>query len=169
MFNSNRWSTYVLFGALAACSGYTYAEEAAPLGAVRMSVMTMLQSETKIALLEQMARERKATGQQPIASSGASAVHQAPISMQPIEKPKDEPEVIKPKVSTAEVMGIWGLGDRLLADVRIDGKTLRFQRGSRYPQGYGSNSPYTLVSIQTPCVTYLEKGVARKLCIDNSN
>lgn len=169
MFNSIHWSACVLLGALAVPTCYASSADIDTLEGIQMSVMSMLQSETKIAVIEQLERERKATGRQPVTSS-SPAVHQEPRIEPPIVKaPESQTESTKPKVSTAEVMGIWGLGDRLMADVRIDGQTLRFQRGSRYPQGYGAGSPYTLISILTPCVKYSEKGVARTLCIDNRN
>lgn len=167
MFNSNRWSTCVLLGALAVPTCYAYSADIEPLEGIQMSVIAMLQSETEIAVIEQVERERKATGRQSITSS-SPAVHQEP-RMEQLKAPDAQTEPTKPAVSTAEVMGIWGLGDRLMADVRINGQTLRFQRGSRYPQGYGAGSPYTLISILTPCVKYSEKGVARTLCIDNRN
>lgn len=165
MCNSHRRSTGVLLTFITLWTGHALAENTGPLGEVKGSVMAMIQSETRIAMFEQQERERKVLG-----GPVVPAVSQPSTKAEPIVKaPEENPQPTKPKISTAEVVGIWGLGDRLLADVRIDGQTLRFQRGSRYPQGYGSGSPYTLVSIQTPCVTFADKGVARKVCIDNIN
>lgn len=162
MFNSCCWSARILVGALAISAFSAHADEATSLVEVRSSVMSMVQSETRIAVFEQLQRERKALGQ-PSMPLGATAAPVEPI----VTEPKQVAETQKPTVR--EVVGIWGLGDNLSADVRIDGKTLRFQRGTRHPLGYGPGSGYTLVSIKTPCVTYVEKGTVRKVCVDNTN
>jgi len=139
------------------------------LDEIESTVMSMLESETKIAAIEQMQRERKALGQVPVSAAPvfSSGVKSAPIMTPPdteaVAKKSEQP---KPKVKDAKVLGIFGLGESLTANVRIDGVTLQFRRGSRYPIGYSDNSPYTLISIKTPCVKYADNGVAQTVCID---
>lgn len=55
-----------------------------------------------------------------------------------------------------EVLGIFGLGDNLLADVAIDGTRVRFKRGQSAPLGVSDSYPYRLVSIKVPCVKIAE-------------
>ncbi len=164
MFNKQVIGALVLVSVCAAPLAYAEVSEDA-LVQVQSTVMDMLQSETKIAAIEQLERERKAMGLQITGVATPSVVgSQQPLMTPPDSSASAEPE--KPKVKEARVLGIWGLGDNLTADVRIEGKTLRFQRGVRYPRGYGADSPYTLIAIKTPCVKYAEQGVAQTLCID---
>lgn len=168
MFDRKRGSCCVLLGVLSMYCGSAWSDASA-LDEVKVSVMAMLDNETKMAQMEQAERERKALGLQSKAFGPTNNSPSAALSEPIVAAPKEHDAPPPPKVSMPEVVGIWGLGDRLMADVRINGSTIRFQRGARYPQGYGQGSPYTLVSIQTPCVTFLDKGVSRKVCIDSIN
>ena len=51
-----------------------------------------------------------------------------------------------------EVLGIFGIGENLLADVAIDNAKVRFKRGQPNPLGAGRDYPYRLISINVPCV-----------------
>lgn len=168
MFSNTIWGTAVLFGALALSPGIVVAANSSDVDELQNTVMDMLQRETKIALIEQLDRERKATGHQ-TAGTLSSTVRQEPRMEPPANEPlpSKAPELEKPKASSPKVLGIYGLRETLTADVRVDGQTLRFQRGSRFPKGYNSTSPYTLISIQTPCVTFADKEVTRTACVDD--
>jgi hypothetical protein len=83
------------------------------------------------------------------------------------------PEVEAPKTVVVpvrmEVLGIFGLGDNLLADVAIDNSKVRFKRGQSVPLGAGSNYPYRLVSINIPCVKIVEVNkTEHNVCLSKS-
>lgn len=167
MFNKMQWGTFVLVGAFA--SPYGYADvPGSSLDTVENTVMGMLASETRIAANEQAQRERKALDEAFSTQSGQPA---RVASRETVSAPQkaDATQKQEPVVRDIQVVGIYGLRDTLTAEMRIDGETLRFQRGLRYPKGYGSSSPYTLISINTPCVKFAEKGVAHTVCIDGVN
>lgn len=71
------------------------------------------------------------------------------------DKPESPPEPIVVPV-TLEVLGIFGLGHNLMADVAINGSRVRFKRGQLHPVGVAPSFPYTLVSIKTPCVKVID-------------
>lgn len=164
MFNKLQWSTFVLFGALASPYGYADVPGSA-LDTVENTVMGMLASETRIAANEQAQRERKALGEG-ISSQSAQPARVAPMETPSAPQQAEITQKQEPVVRDIQLVGIYGLRETLTAEVRIDGETLRFQRGLRYPKGYGTNSPYTLISINTPCVKYVEKGAPHTVCID---
>lgn len=86
--------------------------------------------------------------------------------VQEVEQPKTAP--LTPPVRL-EVLGIFGLGDSLLADVAIDNARVRFKRGKRFPLGAGANFPYQLVSIKIPCVKLIDAGkTEHNVCLSNS-
>lgn len=131
------------------------------------TVMEMAQRETRIAELEQLARERKAVGLQAVTSPPVASLTQQPVMTSPDDGQASlEPKQIAPKVKAVTVLGIFGLGTNLVADLRIDDRKIRFQRGYRYPLGEDSSSAYTLIYIKTPCVKYVDSGVTQTVCID---
>lgn len=76
----------------------------------------------------------------------------SPTTMEAISTPKTDttaPEVAPVRI---EVLGIFGLGENLLADVAIDNAKVRFKRGQQNPLGAGRDYPYRLISINVPCV-----------------
>lgn len=167
MLNKLQWSTCVLLGALASSHGYADVP-GSDLDTVENTVMNMLASETRIAANEQAQRERKALGDASSLSNGQPA-RVAPVETVNATQRVDDAKKQEPIIRDVQVVGIYGLRETLTAEVRIDGETLRFQRGLRYPKGYGSTSPYTLISINTPCVKYAEKGAPHTVCIDGMN
>lgn len=82
-----------------------------------------------------------------------------------------EVEPTKPVVIPVrmEVLGIFGLGDNLLADVAIDNSRLRFKRGQSAPLGASADYPYRLVSINVPCVKIAEANkTEHNICLSKS-
>ena len=81
-----------------------------------------------------------------------------------VEQPK--PVVMPVRM---EVLGIFGLGDNLLADVAIDNTRVRFKRGQSVPLGASADYPYRLVSIKVPCVKIAEANkTEHNICLSNS-
>lgn len=82
------------------------------------------------------------------------------------EQPKQTPP---PPPVRLEVLGIFGLGENLLADVAIDNTRVRFKRGQSSPLGAGSDFPYQLVSIKIPCVKLTDANKAEhNVCLSKS-
>lgn|GEM_PF-6723582 len=71
------------------------------------------------------------------------------------ENPEESPQPTVAPV-TLEVLGIFGLGHSLMADVAINGSRVRFKRGQLHPLGVAPGYPFTLVSIKTPCVKVVD-------------
>jgi hypothetical protein len=84
---------------------------------------------------------------------------QGPVSGGDLEgssvKAEEPPQPTVVPVSV-EVLGIFGLGNNLMADVAINGSRVRFKRGQLHPLGVAPGYPYTLVSIKTPCVKVID-------------
>lgn len=85
--------------------------------------------------------------------------------------PKEEVEPPKPMVIPVrmEVLGIFGLGNNLLADVSIDNLRVRFKRGQSAPLGAGADFPYKLISINVPCVKIADANkTEHNVCLSKS-
>ncbi|WP_219096236.1 hypothetical protein [Pseudomonas sp. UMAB-40] len=96
-------------------------------------------------------------------SNGASGEAKPEVAPKPTETPK--PVELPVRI---EVMGIFGIGKDLRADVEIGGGRYRFVRGYELPEGASDNFRYRLVSIQTPCVLLSDvAGAQRKVCLTN--
>lgn len=94
---------------------------------------------------------------------GQSVTGQAPITSAISEIASENPEEPQqPTVVpvTVEVLGIFGLGHSLMADVAINGSRVRFKRGQLYPLGVAPGYPFKLVSIKTPCVKVVDSSKA---------
>ena len=85
-------------------------------------------------------------GQGPMTGSISGVVSENP----------EEPPLPTVAPVTLEVLGIFGLGHSLMADVAINGSRVRFKRGQLHPLGVAPRYPFTLVSIKTPCVKVLD-------------
>lgn len=83
-----------------------------------------------------------------------------------VEPPKPTPA---PPPIRLEVLGIFGLGDNLLADVSIDNSRVRFKRGQSSPLGAGPDFPYQLIAIKVPCVKLVDANKAEHtVCLSKS-
>ncbi|MNJ50950.1 hypothetical protein D3C77_462420 [compost metagenome] len=78
-----------------------------------------------------------------------------PGTVNPVETQAPPQQVVEP-VLQIEVLGIFGLGENLLADVMVAGSRVRFKRGQSYPLGASQGFPYQLVAINTPCVKIVD-------------
>lgn len=86
---------------------------------------------------------------------------------QVVEQPKPAPA--PPLPIRLEVLGIFGLGENLLADVAIDNDRVRFKRGQSSPLGAGPDYPFKLVYIKVPCVNLVDaKKVEHSVCLGKS-
>lgn len=69
-----------------------------------------------------------------------------------------------------EILGIFGLGKELQADVEIAGRRYRYLKGYELPVGGNDNFRFRLSSIQSPCVTLNDSaGPQRKICLSSSS
>lgn len=84
-------------------------------------------------------------------NSGSSSQQSTPSAAAPAPQPDPVPVVAPERPVQMALLGIFGLGDNLQADVDIGGSRVRFQRGRPYPLG-SSDFPYRLVAIKVPCV-----------------
>jgi hypothetical protein len=75
------------------------------------------------------------------------------------QNPEEPPQPTVAPVAM-EVLGIFGLGHSLMADVAINGSRVRFKRGQLYPAGVAPGYPFKLVSIKTPCVKVVDSAKA---------
>lgn len=85
-----------------------------------------------------------------VPTTGAGSM--SPSSSEILGTPKADTTAIEAAPARIEVLGIFGLGENLLADVAIDNVQVRFKRGQRNPLGAGRDYPYRLISINVPCV-----------------
>lgn len=94
---------------------------------------------------------------------GQSSTGQVPltgvISGVAAENTEEPPQPTVAPVSV-EVLGIFGLGHSLMADVAINGSRVRFKRGQLHPIGVAPGYPFKLVSIKTPCVKVVDSAKA---------
>lgn len=66
--------------------------------------------------------------------------------------------------STARLVAIYGVGKKLMAEVRVDGRTLLFMRGRPKAIGPGGNHAMRLLSIGDSCVEVSLSGRQKSLC-----
>ncbi|EPG9766454.1 hypothetical protein M0K88_004698 [Escherichia coli] len=137
---------------------------------VAATVQELLVIDARMAMQQLRKRELEASGQSRAGQSPQASIAKGESLPQPLlganagaeqQKPAAPKPIVKPKLE-----GIFGLGDRLFADVEFDGQKVRFQRGQKYPVGMGTSFPYQLVSIAAPCVKVQGKGSTETLCID---
>lgn len=158
-----------------ALSGVARAESDTDLSYTPRTVQQMLEIDSRLALQKEQQREREAMGLKglPAAPSPAQpTVATAPLlpQMAPLATPakaiSDTADAPKPpKPIAVKLEGIFGIGDRLFADVLIDGRRVRFQRGHRYPLGYERGFEYGLIAINVPCVRLTGSQGTQTLCI----
>ena len=86
------------------------------------------------------------------------------------EESKDEkPKEIVEQPATMDVLGIFGVENKLMADVEINGTRYRYLSGHSLPQGVSDGFRFKLVKIHTPCVSLQDSKLgARKVCLRGS-
>lgn len=97
----------------------------------------------------------------------ATSLNQSDIQQQKSESEAEPVPVVVPV--QMDVVGIFGLGNNLLADVMINGAKVRFKRGNAAPLGMNSEYPYRLVGIEAPCVKITDATkTLRSVCLNKS-
>ncbi|MDZ5605288.1 hypothetical protein SJI00_21165 [Pseudomonas sp. RP23018S] len=99
----------------------------------------------------------------------------SPIKETPDAVGKESPAVgvddpAQPQVPpfNMEVLGIFGLGNSLMADVSINGSQVRYKRGQTQPVGSASGFPFQLVRIKLPCVKVVDASkTEHEACMTN--
>jgi len=71
-------------------------------------------------------------------------------------------------VSATRLVAIYGVGSKLMAEVRVDDHTLLFTRGRPEPIGPGKAHAMRLLSISDRCVTVAWKDRQESLCASAS-
>lgn len=131
---------------------------------VSQTVNDMLRIDAERALLAEqkmLAEAQSRLGGSAMLGGGISGVEQI------VEPPKATPA---PPPIRLEVLGIFGLGENLLADVAIDNARVRFKRGQASPLGAGPEFPFQLVSIKVPCVKLVDASkVEHNVCLSKSS
>lgn len=75
-----------------------------------------------------------------------------------------------PEAVRMELIGIFGIGKSLKADIEIQGNRYRFVRGYTLPEGASNSFAYRLVSIKPPCATLHDaSGKTNELCLNQSS
>ncbi|WP_312271606.1 hypothetical protein [Pseudomonas sp.] len=133
------------------------------------TVRTMLNIDAELALMNEQKRLQEAQGHStsaaPFVTPGFSQATSASPEVAKVEEKPAEP-VVEKKMVSLQLLGIFGLGDKLFADVDIDNSRVRFQRGKASPISATSDVGYRLVSINVPCVL-LTKGTDKvQLCLE---
>lgn len=156
-------------------SMFSFALSANEIGAVTPGVIEaaqtvneMLRIDADRAILTEQKMLAEAQGRfggSPILSGGLGSANLNSDTVAPEVEPT-KPMIIPVRM---EVLGIFGLGDNLLADVAIDNSRVRFKRGQSVPLGANSDYPYRLISIKVPCVKIAEANkTEHNICLNKS-
>lgn len=95
----------------------------------------------------------------------ASQLSMAPVpASQPPSTPVN-PEPETPPEDQLALLGIFGFGQQLRADVSINGHRVRFQSGLSAPIDGPVVDGYTLVSLKTPCAVLANTQGSKTICI----
>jgi hypothetical protein len=94
----------------------------------------------------------------------------APPSMAPVPAAQTPPSPVNPEPETPPedqlaLIGIFGFGQQLRADVSINGRRVRFQSGLPAPIDGPVVDGYTLVSLKTPCAVMANTKGSKTICI----
>lgn len=90
----------------------------------------------------------------------------APVSATPAPSPTPEnPAPETPPEDQLALLGIFGFGQQLRADVSINGHRVRFQAGLSAPISGPVVDGYTLVSLKTPCAVLTNAKNSKTICI----
>lgn len=165
---ANRIQLFALTIASLACVGVQAGEpERFPPGmfGVSKTVNDMLRIDAERALLAEqkmLTEAQSRLGGPEMLGGGLPSVAQAQV----VESPKPTPAPLPVRL---EVLGIFGLGENLLADIAIDNTRVRFKRGHSSPLGAGPDFPFKLVSIKVPCVKLEDVNkVEHNVCLSKS-
>lgn len=144
----------------------------APMAEVSQTVNQMLQIDAERALMAEQKMLSDAasrmgglpSGRNSVTAPTASSAHSAE------EQAEEPPKPVLPQVSM-ELLGIFGIGNNLMADLEIGGNRVRFKRGQALPIGASSDYQFRLVAINVPCVKIAQSiqgnSVERNVCFSN--
>lgn len=152
---ANRMDLFALAIASLMCVGVRAGEpEKFPPGmfVVSQTVNDMLRIDAERAQLAE--QKMLAEAQSRLGGPMLGGFHQGMSQTQVVEEQKPTPA--PPPPVRLEVLGIFGLGENLLADIAIDNARVRFKRGQSSPLGSGPDFPFQLVSIKIPCVKLVD-------------
>lgn len=91
------------------------------------------------------------------------------VAAQDGSKAKIAKEEVEPPVAI-DVLGIFGVENKLMADVEINGARYRYLSGRSLPVGAGEGFRFKLVKIHVPCVSLQDSKLgARKVCLRGSS
>ncbi|WP_153785352.1 hypothetical protein [Pseudomonas sp. EMN2] len=87
------------------------------------------------------------------------------------EESKDgKPQVVVEPPAAIDVLGIFGVENKLMADVEINGTRYRYLSGRSFPLGASDGFRFKLVKIHTPCVSLQDSKLgAREVCLRGSS
>ena len=138
----------------------------APLSATPRTVEQMLAIDAQRALMNEqrlLLEEQRKGGYGRLTE--ATDNHTAPADA----KPKEASKPSVPPVQI-ELLGIFGLGSVLQADVEINGNRYRYKKGFELPVGAGDDFRFLLVGLNKHCIALSEKnGPIRKVCLSRTS
>lgn len=108
------------------------------------------------------------------AAMGKKNPPSAAAKIAPVVQPIQAPEVKPVATSTVEVvkekppvlLGIFGISEKLYADVLIDGERVRFQKGRSNPISGGFKESYKLIGINVPCIALAKDSKKTSVCLE---
>jgi hypothetical protein len=101
-----------------------------------------------------------------IKTAPASQPSMAPVSAAPTPSPAPEnPEPETPPEDQLALLGIFGFGQQLRADVSINGRRVRYQSGLSAPIDGPVVDGYKLLSLKTPCAVLANTKGSKTICI----
>lgn len=153
---TNRLRAFIA-GVALSLAGNVVAAAESDNGAVVLDIKQMLAIESaraKLVMQDQLIDAQRRTG---IKLQRAQASDCPVAPPEPAEGAHAPAKAISVPPTQVEVVGIFGLGDNLFADVQFNGRAVRYQRGQALALGATTEFPYQLVKIQSPCVTLKER------------
>lgn len=122
-----------------------------------MKVKELLQIDAEIALKNERSRMAEVMGRK---SSGDTAASPENSTSSTGNTKEDE------QATSYEITGIFGLGEKLFADVLVNGVRHRFTQGRKAPLQPANGSDIALIEITPPCAVVLIDGQDEELCIE---
>lgn len=128
---------------------------------IERTVRTMLDLDAELALRNEHERFTSVTEGKNTTSVDVSPSPESGVA--PAAQPTPT-EAITHQVNPV-LLGIFGIGDTLFADVEIDNQRVRFQKGQSQALGVSHEFPFRLVRIDIPCVTIRDQTGTYKTCL----
>lgn len=111
------------------------------------------------------------SGKQHTSTAAPVAVQPAmtPVASEPEAKPTaDESTSEAPVEDQLVLLGIFGFGHQLRAEVSINGQRVLFEAGRSAPISGAQDTGYKLISLKTPCAVLANSGSNKNVCIKRS-